>query len=191
MKAVFLPIKNEYSRNMEKIKMIHIVILGLCAFLILAPSTSNANDHTKQAMGFNQTNLPIPRFVSLRSDEVNMRTGPGLRYPIRWVFRKEGLPVEVIREFEHWREIRDMDGETGWVHKSLLSGQRYAIVKDEMQVLYKKPNTESKPVLKLEAGVVSRILECENNWCQLEIASYTGWIKQNVIWGVYPKETFE
>jgi SH3-like domain-containing protein len=132
--------------------------------------------------------LPLPRFVSISSDEVNLRTGPGLRYPIEWILKKDGMPVEIIREFDAWRQIRDKAGDEGWVHKTLLSGRRTAIINDRIRTLYKKPSKDARPVVRLEPGVVATLDRCEKEWCYLEVAGYEGWLKRDEIWGVYPGE---
>lgn len=135
--------------------------------------------------------LPVPRFVSLASDVVNMRTGPGLRYPILWVFKKQGLPVKIIREFDVWRQIRDHDGEEGWVHKTLLTGRRSVLIENKIRTLYEEPTLESRPVVKLEPGVIADLEYCEQDWCYLEVAGYTGWLQRDHVWGLLPDETFE
>ncbi len=134
--------------------------------------------------------LPVPRFVTLATDEVNLRTGPGLRYPIRLIVRKTGLPVEIIREFDVWRQVRDRDGDEGWVHKSMLSGKRAVIVKGSVQTLLKKPASDARPVARLEPGVVAGLDICRADWCLVEVASYEGWIERENLWGVYPDEIF-
>lgn len=136
------------------------------------------------------TQLPVPRFVSLNSDDVNLRTGPGLRYPVKIVLKKDGLPVEIIKEFDVWRQIEDKDGDKGWVHKSMLSGKRKVIVTGPVQKLLKKPDEGAKPVVKLEPGVIAGLDRCENGWCYLKVASYKGWIKRENVWGVFPDEKF-
>jgi len=135
--------------------------------------------------------LPVPRFVTLGTDEVNVRTGPGQRYPIKFVIRKDGLPVEITREFDVWRQIRDVDGDGGWVHKSMLSGRRAVVIKGHVQTLLKKPDEADRPVVKLEPGVIADLQTCREAWCSLKIASYNGWLKKADIWGVYPDETFK
>lgn len=135
--------------------------------------------------------LPVPRFVTLGPDEVNLRTGPGIRYPIRLVIRKQGLPVEVIREFDVWRQVRDKDGDEGWVHKSMLSGRRSVVVNGSTQVVLRKPDDGARPVVRLEQGVIASLDKCESAWCRLSVGGYTGWIKRDVIWGVYPTEQFK
>lgn len=135
--------------------------------------------------------LPVPRFVTLGTDEVNVRTGPGQRYPIKFVIRKDGLPVEITREFDVWRQIRDVDGDGGWVHKSMLSGRRAVVIKGRLQTLLKKPDEADRPVVKLEPGVIADLQTCREAWCSLKIASYNGWLKKADIWGVYLDETFK
>ena len=135
--------------------------------------------------------LPIPRFVSLGSEEINVRVGPGIRYPIRFVLKKKGLPVEIIKEFDVWRQIVTFDGDKGWIHKSLLSGRRKVIIKDYTRTVYKRPKPISKAVVKLKAGVVAKLHNCKSSWCKIEASGYEGWIDRASIWGVYPNEIFE
>lgn len=138
-----------------------------------------------------ETGLPLPRFVSLKSDEVNMRTGPGVRYPVRWIYHHAQLPVEIIDEFEHWRKIRDIDGEAGWVHQSLLSGKRTAYIKENLMVLYGAPSHNANALVKAEAGVVADVIECSPHWCRLQIANIKGWAPKKHFWGAYEAEIFD
>lgn len=161
------------------------IALGLACLLCTAVSSVAAEEEGKSAQ------LPVPRFVTLGTDEVNIRTGPGLRYPIRLVFRKDGLPVEVVREFDVWRQIRDIDGDEGWVHKSMLSGKRAVIVQGRVRTLLKKPDEGKKPVVKLEPGVVAALKTCRKDWCDLSVGGYDGWLKRDDVWGVYPDEKFK
>src|SRR5258708_26437841 len=137
-----------------------------------------------------ESSLPVPRFVSLRSDEVNVRTGPGVRYPIDWVFQRKTMPVEVLAEVETWRKIRTIDGTEGWVHQSMLTGRRTAIVLGEVRTLRKKNDPEAAPVALLEPGVIGALLECRTAWCRLEVAGQKGWPPRDQGWGVVPAETF-
>jgi SH3-like domain-containing protein len=134
--------------------------------------------------------LPVPRFVSLRSDEVNMRVGPGARYNINWVYKREGLPVEIIEEFDQWRQIRDSEGTVGWVHKQMLQGKRMAVITHGVGALRRAPEERSGAILRAEPGVIGRLMECEKDWCRMQIAGRKGWIEKTHIWGVYPKEEF-
>ncbi|WP_341899011.1 SH3 domain-containing protein [Ferrovibrio terrae] len=136
--------------------------------------------------------LPLPRFVSLASEKVNARTGPGSRYPIAWQYQRRGLPVEVVAEYEYWRRIRDHDGTETWVHKNLTSGKRYATVEGSVRSLYKKADTATEVLLTAEPGVQARLRKCPDvAWCQVEIAGTRGWIPRAHLWGIYPSETFD
>ena len=158
----------------------------ICVTLLMLGGVSYAKEE-----GFNHTGLTLPRFVSLVSDEVNIRTGPGLKYPIRWVFVREGLPVEIIREFDAWREIRDIEGDGGWVHKSLLSGKRTVLSKGQIRTLFRKADKEARPVVQLEPNVIANVKECNERWCYLSIAGYDGWVVKSHIWGVYEQEELD
>jgi SH3-like domain-containing protein len=139
--------------------------------------------------------LPVPRFVSLKADKVNMHIGPAKHYETKWVYQRAGLPVEVTAEFENWRRIRDSDGTEGWVYHSLLSGRRTGVVtakpKDELVPLYDRPNPDSGVVAKLEPGVLGSVKRCASGWCQLAGRGFEGWIPQVRLWGVYPNEKVE
>ncbi|HEY8963133.1 MAG TPA: SH3 domain-containing protein [Alphaproteobacteria bacterium] len=133
--------------------------------------------------------LPLPRFVSLRSDTVYVRAGPGMRYPVKWVYQSRSYPLQVIQEFDTWRKIKDIDGDEGWVHQTLLSGNRYVLIESDQPVtLYKKPDEDSRPVAQAEKGVVAKLNECEDNWCQVSVSGYKGWLLKEILWGVYEHE---
>jgi len=132
--------------------------------------------------------LPVPRFVSLKSDEINVRDGPGLRYAIRWIYRREGYPVEIVREFNLWREIRDIEGNTGWVHRNMLDGRRHIIVKGATQTLHRAPDETSPALLKAQSGVIGKLMECSVDWCRVQIESRKGWLLKDQMWGVYRNE---
>lgn len=138
-----------------------------------------------------RTGLPLPRFVSLRNDEVNLRAGPGIRYPIEWVYRRRGLPVEVIDEFENWRRIRDWEGTLGWVHQSMLSGRRTVRITGEESILRRRPDAGAPGVATLMPGAIGRLLTCKGGWCEIEIGGYEGWVKRSQFYGVFPREEFE
>lgn len=136
--------------------------------------------------------LPIPRFVSLSSEKVFVRTGPALRYPIKWVYKKDHLPVEIIQEFDTWRKIRDMEGDDGWVHQSLLSGDRMGIVKGELnQPIRKDAEDQGKIIAYLEPNVIAAIRECRGAWCEVAADGYTGWMPRKFLWGIYDSEDFD
>jgi SH3-like domain-containing protein len=132
--------------------------------------------------------LPIPRFASLRSDEVNIRTGPGTRYPVDWVFKRKGMPVEIVAEYENWRKIRDWQGASGWVHQSLLTGKRSFIVPSKAASLHKTPAASAEVVAKLEPEVMGEIRSCAGDWCRVKLPAASGWIERTSMWGVYKSE---
>ncbi len=143
------------------------------------------------SMALAETGLPVPRFVSLGESEVNVRAGPGFRYPVSWVFVRDGMPVEVIEEFEHWRRVRDMDGSEGWVHHSMLSGRRHVIITGTTQTLRDAPADQAMPVARAEVGVQGSLLRCEGVWCEVRVAGHEGWVPQANLWGVYHDEVVE
>jgi SH3-like domain-containing protein len=139
--------------------------------------------------------LPLPRFVSLKADKINVRRGPSSEHQVAWVYQRKGLPVEVTAEFENWRRIRDSDGEEGWVYQSMLSGKRMALVapwrKQEAVPMYQSPDASGGLVALVKAGVVATLEDCTGNWCRLAASGYEGWIAQPMIWGAYPGEQVE
>ncbi|MCO5063702.1 MAG: SH3 domain-containing protein [Rhizobiaceae bacterium] len=138
--------------------------------------------------------LPLPRFVSLKSGRVNVRTGPGLNYAVEWLYLKAGLPMEILQEYDNWRRVRDSEGAEGWVNQSLLSGKRTAIVAPwqkgkEINVnLLSEPDEKSSVVAILEPGVVGKIKTCNGLWCEATFDGNSGWVRQTLIWGAYPDE---
>jgi SH3-like domain-containing protein len=162
------------------------LLVMLCALPALGAARAEGHAPVLSPSG-----LPLPRFVSLDADKVNIRTGPGVRYPIAWVFVRRDMPVEVTAEFELWRKLRDIDGAEGWAHKSLLSGRRWAIVTGEVRALHRDPDETSPPVLFAEPGVQGRLVACGRARCKLVIQGLGGWLKRAHIWGVHPWEVFE
>jgi SH3-like domain-containing protein len=140
----------------------------------------------------NNSGLPIPRFVSLKAGEVNVRTGPGTRYPIQWVYKRDSMPVEIVEEFEHWRKIRDVEGTTGWVHKTMLEGKRNVVIKGKTaQVLRADPKAAARPLFKAEPSVIAPVVECEKDWCRIQVSGRKGWIEKKYLFGVYPGEVMD
>lgn len=134
------------------------------------------------------TGLPVPRFVSLAADEVNVRFGPGKQYPINWVYTREGLPVTIIAEFDTWRKIRDHEGDEGWVHSSLLSSRRTIMVRGEVRELRRTPDATSRVVLRAEPGVIGQLFDCDDDWCRVEIAGRRGWLPRSDFYGTLDDE---
>ncbi len=135
--------------------------------------------------------LPLPRWASLRADEVNMRSGPGTRYPIEWVYHRRDLPVQIEREFEGWRLIEDPDGVKGWVHQATLVGRRSFLVKGAERVLRRSASEDAAAVARLKPGVVGHLRACEPHaaWCEVQAGEYRGFLKRDEVYGVYADES--
>lgn len=138
---------------------------------------------------------PVPRFLSLKADEVNVRQGPGRDHKIKWVFKKLGLPVKVVSEYEDWREIEDHAGAKGWIYYGLLSRRRTAITLDPKEkglnyISLRERNAKgAKAIAQLGKGVIVHILECNGSWCHIAVnKGLKGWLAQNLIWGLFEKE---
>ncbi len=167
--------------------------------IILAASLAASSVQVAYAAGEGTvgpvSGLAIPRFVSLKSDRVNVRSGPNKDQDVRWVYTRAGMPVEITAEFENWRRIRDWEGAEGWVYHSLLSGKRTAVVvpsrKDELVPLYESSDAESTVTARLQSGVLSQIKSCNGKWCQISGKNFSGWIVQERLWGAYPNEKVE
>ncbi|HMK70344.1 MAG TPA: SH3 domain-containing protein [Xanthobacteraceae bacterium] len=139
--------------------------------------------------------LPVPRFVSIKADRVNVRGGPDKDHDVAWIYTRVGWPVEVIAEFENWRRIRDSDGAEGWVYHSMLSGKRTAAVqlksKADLAALYAKADAHSPVTARLQSGVLGSVKRCTGSWCRFAGDGFDGWIAQDQLWGVYPDEKIE
>ena len=160
------------------------LILILSFFFVSSPVTA-------QEVG-EVTKLPIPRFASLRGDEIYARTGPGTRYPIKWVYQRKNLPVEIIQEFDTWRKIRDIDGEEAWVHQTLLSGQRFAIQNSGQAVpMNRKAKNDSRAVALVESKAILQLEKCQNQWCFASASGFKGWIPYDSLWGIYEAEQID
>ncbi len=134
------------------------------------------------------TNLPLPRFVSMKASEGNARRGPSLTHRIDWVFKQRDMPLQITAEHGHWRRVEDREGQGGWVHYSLLSGVRTVIVEKDMLSLHMRPDVETPVTAALEAGVIARLGKCDLEWCQLKSGGYRGWAPKSRLWGVKPDE---
>lgn len=155
------------------------LVLCCAALLMCAPAVAQ---NPGSGLG-EETGRPVPRFVSLGADKVNMRLGPGYDYNIIWVYQKHGLPVEIIREFKRWRQVRVFSGETGWIRGNLLSGRRTVLVIGRQRTMHADPSASSRPVARVESGVVARLEECEPDWCLIKVDGYEGWINRSYVWG--------
>ena len=137
------------------------------------------------------TNLPLPRYVSLKASEGNVRRVPSLTHKIDWVFRHHDMPLEVTAEYGHWRRVVDKDGAGGWVHYSLLSGVRTVIIEQDLLAVRVKPDEAADVYAYVEAGVVARLGKCDPVWCRISADGYKGWADKAALWGVAPDEIRE
>ena len=137
------------------------------------------------------TKLPLPRFVSLKGNEGNARRGPGLTHRIDWVFTRSGMPLRITAEFENWRRVEDFEGAGGWVHYSLLSGSRTALVTLDMAEFRDAATDKATVVAQAETGVIGRILECQPDWCRIALDGPRGWVRKTAVWGVTVDEVFD
>ncbi|MDH3239155.1 MAG: SH3 domain-containing protein [Alphaproteobacteria bacterium] len=147
-----------------------------------------AGNKPGKPQGVKRTGLPLPRFASLRAGEVNLRAGPGVRYPVEWVYQRRGLPVMITAEFDAWRKIRDWRGTVGWIHRSMLTGKRAVIVTAREVVLRRKPADDAPAVARAASGVIARVLACEKTWCRIEAGGIRGWARRAHLWGTLKGE---
>ncbi|ABV94704.1 conserved hypothetical protein [Dinoroseobacter shibae DFL 12 = DSM 16493] len=130
------------------------------------------------------TNLPLPRFVSMKAAEGNVRRGPSLTHRIDWVFKHRNMPLEITGEYGHWRRVRDRDGAGGWMHYSLLSGARTVIIEEDLAPVLSQPNEDAQVRARAELGVIARLEGCENAWCRVRVGRTRGWMQEAQLWGV-------
>ena len=160
----------------------------LLAFILVLGSLNCAQAEESES------GLALPRMVSLRSSLINARTGPGSRYPIAWVYKQKGAPVEIISEFELWRKIKDWDGSESWVHKAMLSGRRFVkIINAGENNIYAKPEKDSRVSAKVEDGVVGEIEKCPEpqSMCLIKFDNVSGWMPRDALFGVYANEVIK
>ncbi len=163
-------------------------ILAL-ALLLVAALPAAAQQQT------GDSGLPLPRFVSLKAGKVNVRAGPTPKHPIKWVFLKASLPVEVVQEFDNWRRIRDSEGEEGWVFHTLLSGRRTGLVEPwaggQRIEMHESADDTARVVAIIAPKRVVVLKECDGTWCEASIENVRGFVRQKQLWGVYPDEKFD
>ena len=134
------------------------------------------------------TNLPIPRYVSLKTNEANARRGPSLSHKIDWIYKRQNMPLEIYAEYENWRRVRDFEGLGGWVHYTLLSGKRYVLIKNELLEMRLLPSVESQVIAKVPQFNIANLDKCNKDWCRIIDNGYKGWVLKSEIWGVYDNE---
>ena len=164
-----------------------------CRFAELkAAETGETTGSLSSAAQLGASGLPVPRFVSLKNDKVNVRKGPSSEHALAFTFQQKGLPVEITAEFETWRRIRDAEGAEGWILQNMLSGKRTALIapgrKGSYLNLMNSASLESGAAARLASGVVADIKKCDGTWCRVVASGFDGYVDQNMIWGAYPGE---
>lgn len=173
--------------------------LALTAILaaLIAPLPAASAAEARQGEVTTAGKQALPRYVSLKPSRANLRSGPGTEYPTVWVYHREGLPLEIIKEFEGWRQVRDADGSSGWVLQSFLSGRRTALIEPweakpgvtpPQIALLADGSEKAQLVAKVEAGVIANVLTCDGKWCWVSVDKYKGYVQQKKLWGVYEAE---
>lgn len=200
-----LPLKDDVLAAMQ-IRFASMKRLKACALagVALATALAGPTSATEQAAPAGKpteqlgsaSKLPVPRYVSLKSDRVNVRGGPTRDHDVSFIFTRSGLPVEVTAEFDNWRRIRDWEGSEGWVYHSLLSGKRSARVmmpkqKDALLPCRDSADAKATVTAQLQPGVVGTVKKCNGTWCRFTGAGFDGWVEQDRLWGVYPNEKFD
>lgn len=177
-------------------RFLHLVLIAL-AVALAAPALAQtpAGEGITRTIG-PSTNLPIPRFVTLKRNKVYMRRGPGEDHQIEWTFQRKHMPVEVLNEYEQWRKVRDVDGDEGWINATMLSGERYVLFRKRKSgpirwTIRDKPQPGARAVALVDPGVVAEMKRCPDTWCQVKAGKYTGWVQRAALWGVLPDETVE
>jgi SH3-like domain-containing protein len=166
------------------------VWLAIALLLGISPGTAAAEGNLGP-----KSRLPLPRFVSLKPDRVNVRGGPTRDHEVAFVYTRAGMPVEIIAESDNWRRIRDWEGAEGWVYHAMLSGRRTAVVtpKDKSQLvpLRAKAEDSAEVVARVQSGVLASVKRCTGTWCRITGTGFDGWVVQEQLWGVYPHETID
>ena len=157
------------------------ILVLFAALLASAALLQNRSAHS-------DSSLPVPRFVSIKSSPANVRRGPSREHEILWVYRQASVPVEIIAEHRDWRRIRDWDGDEGWIYQALLSSRRSVIVAGETVTIRAAPDPMAAPVALVEPRVIANLLQCENDWCEIDADGHEGWVMRGAVWGVYSDE---
>lgn len=177
------------------------ILKNISLVIILCYCPSLAHGHELGPV----TGLPIPRFVSLKSSEVNLRKGPNYKFPVEWNYKQKSYPMKLVAEFENWRKLRDEDGSEGWIHENLITGNRHAYVRSNIYktknqlylnhkselVLFRYPDENSYPIVRMQIGVIGKLKKCHKEWCKIKIQNTSGWVLKQNLWGVTPDEIIE
>ncbi|MDX1425651.1 MAG: SH3 domain-containing protein [Kiloniellales bacterium] len=176
------PTRRQVARLAAALRLVGL-LAALATLAVLSNLAALGPAQAQDEARLGPSGMALPRFVSLKSDEVNLRTGPGTRYPIDWIYRRRGLPVEVVDEFEDWRRVRDHDGTVGWVHRFMLTSRRTVVVVGGTRTLRREPAASAPGLAYLEPGVVANLKNCQAAWCRIEAQGFDGWIHRSEIYG--------
>ena len=181
-----------WQRTMKRIVCLLVCLTLASPGPAARAQTPNAPAAAQAGEG-SESHEKLPRFASLRFDDVNLRVGPGTNYPIDWVYKRRNLPVEIVFELGDWRQIRDQDNVTGWVKTLSLWKRRNVVVRGAELTLRAKPDDASDPVAVLKPGVIAHVRNCPggNPWCEVEIDAYRGWLRRAQVYGVYADEAID
>ena len=155
---------------------------------LATPTVVNAQEPKLTVRG---SGLPVPRFVTLKFDEANLRAGPGREYPVLWQYRAIGLPLLVDSEFDIWRKVIDHNGTAGWMHGSVLSLERMVLVKNNMAEIHASPDQKSIVVALAERNALMKIKSCPKAWCRVASKDVKGWISRQALWGLLDAEILD
>lgn len=184
--------RQESGQEMRRALSAMLLLAALAAVPAIVPATKLAADPADEAAPGQDrgpvTQLPLPRFVSLKTDEANARRGPGTNQRIDWVFQRRDMPLQIVAEYENWRRVADRDGAGGWVHYSMLSGVRTVLVEKDMTALRSRPESGAPVKAYAESGVIARLGDCVPGWCQITADGQRGWAETAALWGVAPGE---
>ena len=168
------------------------IMVNMTAICVMNAVSSAEQKYVKEfAPIMGRSGYPVPRFTALASEKVNVRSGPDLKYPIKWVYQKKNLPLKIIAEYKDWRKVIDNDGDMGWIWQKLLKNRRMAVILPKKQALYRYPKRGAKIKLYAEKSVIGKILKCHKSWCLLDIQDYKGWLPQKNIWGTFLNEEID
>jgi len=172
------------GKVMKKL-MVSVASMALYTLLLACPALAETS--TRGAV----TKLLIPRFVSLKSSEGNVRRGPSLTHRIDWILKLRNMPLQVVAEHGHWRKVLDFEGAGGWIHYSLLSGARTVMIKKDTVDILDRPLPDSAINARLQCNVLAWLSACELEWCEITADGYKGWAPKAALWGVSAEELFE
>jgi SH3-like domain-containing protein len=166
----------------ELISLSLAIFRGIFFIFFLTFCSATANAQTINVNKGDVTGLPLPRFVSVKSNKVNVRRGPNSTYQIDWVYTKSGVPLKVIAEYENWRRVEDFQGEGGWIHSRLLSGNRFVIFLKNRTLLKRRPNEGSPTLAVVQQGVIAKFVDKNGLWSEVSVQGYSGWIRNESVW---------